>query len=248
MELPPFALSRLANLTHAVAARLSVSASPLGSTVLRELDIELEPKKRNGRGSFFAACSSHGNSRRLAPAAGRARLTLQESVNFCSCASSTCAHRFKISQDRIWNLDETAVRMVPAGERGWTKNSRVSLCLRLARLRHGHSRCEHEGRHVDADRLRGEHTTIMTALCLCVVRKMSSASPARACMSASNRVVVVCCCFPSHPSHLCLCCVHSSRFPPVPSLALRMGSNDQCDGNQCCPSFGGCLRWHHPGV
>ena len=28
--------------------------------------------------------------------------------------------RFGISQDRVWNLDETAVRMVPAGERGWT--------------------------------------------------------------------------------------------------------------------------------
>ena len=24
-----------------------------------------------------------------------------------------------------------------------------------------------------------------------------------------------------------------------------MGSNDQCDGNQCCPSFGGSLRRHH---
>ena len=46
---------------------------------------------RNGRCSSYAACSSHGSSRRLAPAAGRARLTLQESVNFCSCASSTCA-------------------------------------------------------------------------------------------------------------------------------------------------------------
>ena len=46
---------------------------------------------RNGRCSFFAACSSHGSSRRLAPTAGRARLTLQESVNFCSCASTTCA-------------------------------------------------------------------------------------------------------------------------------------------------------------
>ena len=44
-----------------------------------------------GRGSFFTACSYHGSSRRLAPAAGRARLTLQEIVNFCSCASSTCA-------------------------------------------------------------------------------------------------------------------------------------------------------------
>ena len=41
-------------------------------------------------------------------------------------------------------------------------------------------------------------------------------------------------------------CFHvSSRSVPVPSLALRMGSNDQCDGTQCCPSFGGSLRRHH---
>ena len=59
------------------------------------------------------------------------------------------------------------------------------------------------------------------------------------------RVVVVCCCFPVHPFCLCDCCVHSSRFSPVPSLAFRMWSNDQCDGNQCCPSFGGCLCRHH---
>ena len=56
----------------------------------------------------------------------------------------------------MWNLDETAVRVVPSGERGWTTKSRVTLCLRLARLRHGHARCEHEERHVDTDRLRGE--------------------------------------------------------------------------------------------
>ena len=42
----------------------------------------------DGRGSCCAACSSHGNSRRLAPAA---RLTLQESASFCSCASFSCA-------------------------------------------------------------------------------------------------------------------------------------------------------------
>ena len=77
-----------------------------------------------------------------------------------------------------------------------------------------------------------EHATIMTALCLCVVRKMRSASPARACMSASiaSLSFVV------------------ARSSPVPSLALRIGSNDQCDGNLCCPSFGGCPRGHHPGV
>ena len=54
-----------------------------------------------------------------------------------------------------------------------------------------------------------EHTTIMTALCLCVARRMKAQRHQR---------------------------------------ALRMGSNDQCDGNQCCPSFGGCPRGHHPGV
>ena len=31
--------------------------------------------------------------------------------------------RFGISQDRIWNLDETAMRIVPTGERGWTKKA-----------------------------------------------------------------------------------------------------------------------------
>ena len=92
-----------------------------------------------------------------------------------------------------------------------------------------------------------EHTTIMTASlpqcrsqnerCGCTIwdkesQGMSSASPARACMSASI-------------ASLSFVVAHSS---PVPSLALRMGSNDQCDGNQCCPSFGGGPRWHHPGV
>ena len=47
-ELPPFALSRLANLTHAVAARLSLSVPTwqhVYRRVLRELDIEFEPRK-----------------------------------------------------------------------------------------------------------------------------------------------------------------------------------------------------------
>ena len=60
--------------------------------------------------------------------------------------------RFGISQDRVWNLDETAVRMVPAGE----CEGRISPCLRLARLRHGHTCCEHERRHLDTECLRGE--------------------------------------------------------------------------------------------
>ena len=63
---------------------------------------------------------------------------------------------------------------------------------------------------------------------------MSFAKRARRHQRAHVRV----CCF--HPFHLCLCCVHlSSRFSPVPLRAHRIVSNDQCDGNQCCPSFEG---------
>ena len=90
VELPPFAISRLANLTHAVAGRLSLSVTTWQPVSCASSTSNSSPAV-NGRGSSFAACSSRGNSRRLAPAAGPARLTLQESVNFCSCASSTCA-------------------------------------------------------------------------------------------------------------------------------------------------------------
>ena len=105
----PFALSRLANLTHAVAARLRFSVPTwqlVHRRVLRELDIEFEPT-RHWTSSFFTACSYHGSSRRVATATGRVRLTLPENANSCSCASSTCALDF------MWNLDETAVHLVP---------------------------------------------------------------------------------------------------------------------------------------
>ena len=55
VELPPVALSRLANLTHAVAVRLSLSVPTwkhVYRRVLRELDIEIEPSRRRTR-QFF---------------------------------------------------------------------------------------------------------------------------------------------------------------------------------------------------
>ena len=67
----------------------SASASPLGSTstaVCCASSTSNSSPLDIGRGSFCAACSYHGSSRRLAPATGRARLTLPESANFCSCA------------------------------------------------------------------------------------------------------------------------------------------------------------------
>ena len=70
----PFALSRLANLTHAVAARF-VSASPLGSTTT-------------------AVCCTSLTSNSSPPEIGRAvssQLAAIMEANSCSCASSTCA-------------------------------------------------------------------------------------------------------------------------------------------------------------
>ena len=136
----------------------SASASPLGSTstaVCCASSTSNSSPADDGRGSFCSACSSHGNSQRLARATCRARLTLLDSVNFCSCASSTCAidsksHRSHLEPGR----DSCAHR---SGRRGRVEqDGRGSPRLRLARLGHGHARCEHEGRHVDRLSVRGK--------------------------------------------------------------------------------------------
>ena len=123
VELPPFALSRLANLTCAVAARLRLSVPTwqhVHRRVLRELDIEFEPSSHRTRKflhslqlswKLAATCTRH---RPNEADITRERKFLQLRVIYL-------CDRFGISQDRIWNLDETAVRMVPIGERGWTK-------------------------------------------------------------------------------------------------------------------------------
>ena len=103
----------------------SVSASPLGSTstaVCCASSTSNSSPSDIGRGSFYAACSCHGSSRRLAPAAGRVRLALPER-NLLQPRVIYLRDRYKISEDRTWNVDETAVRLVPAGERGWTKRA-----------------------------------------------------------------------------------------------------------------------------
>ena len=125
VELPPFALSRLANLTHAVAARLSLSVPTwqhVYRRVLRELDIEFEPSRRRTRQflcslqlSWKLAATCTRNRPSEADIARERKLLQLRVIFLCD--------RFKISQDRIWNLDETAVRMVPTGERGWTKKA-----------------------------------------------------------------------------------------------------------------------------
>ena len=129
----------------------SASASPLGSTstaVCCASSTSNSSPPDIGRGSFCAACSSQGNSRRLAPATGRARLTLPESANFCSCASSTCA----IASESHRIASGTWTRQLCASFQQASAGG-SSPCLRLARLRHGHACCKHERRNVDTDRL-----------------------------------------------------------------------------------------------
>ena len=148
MNLPPFAPSRLGTLTHAVSARLSLSVPSwqhVNRRVLRELDIEFEPSSQWTR-QFLRSLQLSFHTRHGPSEADIARER--------KLLPSLC-DRLKISQDRTWNLDETAVRTVPAGERGWSKRAE-SAHVFAARFRHGHVCCKHERRHVDTDCLSGE--------------------------------------------------------------------------------------------
>ena len=119
------AAGRPPDLTHAVAARLSLSVPTwqhVYRRVLRELDIEFEPSGYWTRQflrslqlswKLAATCSRRRPSE--ADIARERTLTQLRVIYLCD--------RFGISQDHVWNLDETAVRMAPAGERGWTKSA-----------------------------------------------------------------------------------------------------------------------------
>ena len=111
----PFAFSRLANLTHVVATRLRLSVPTwqhVHRRVLRELGIEFEPGRRWTRQflqslhlswEHAATCTRHRPSE--ADIARERELPQLRVIHLCA--------RFGISQDRMWNLDETAVRLVP---------------------------------------------------------------------------------------------------------------------------------------
>ena len=134
VELPPFALSRLADLTRAVAARLSLSVSSWQQVhfrVLRELDIEYEPKKEWTRQflrslqlswKLAATCTRHRPSE--ADIARERKLLQLRVIYLCD--------RFGISQDRIWNLDETAVRWTKRAASAHVFASRAFVTVTLA--------------------------------------------------------------------------------------------------------------------
>ena len=124
--------------------------------------------------------------------------------------------RFKISQDRIWNLDETAVRVVPAGERGWTKkkkaanmrggmwtqivydgkSDRVPLPARVPlpdALDHARGTLEHDRRdrrgHARARWLRRPHT-LAPAPRLCATARCCGISQHHARLPATHQIVL----------------------------------------------------------
>ena len=129
----------------------SASASPLGRTstarVLRKLDIEFEPTRHWTR-QFLRSLLLHGNSRRLAPATGRARLTLQRAQ------TSAAARHLPVRSLRNLKGSHLEPRR---GSCAFRSNRRARVdqggpkhpCLRLARLRHGNACCKHERRYVD---------------------------------------------------------------------------------------------------
>ena len=208
-----FALSRLANLTHAVAARLRLSV-PLGSTSTAVCCASLTSNSSPPdiwSSSFFTACSYHGSSRRFATATGRVRLTLPQNANSCSCASSTSA------------LASESHR-IACGT--WTRQ----LCAWFQK------KAEYEEK---TDRVH-PHGPLSP-------RHLMSHSPTHWITQEAHMDMIDPIDADMHASIASLSFV-VARSSPVPSLAIRMESSDQCDGNQCCPSFGGCLRWHHSGV
>ena len=98
----PFALSRLANLTHAVAARF-VSASPLGSTTTAvcctSLTSNSSPPEIGRAVSSQLAAIMEARGDLQPPHIARERKLLQlRVIHLCA--------RFGISKDRMWNPDE----------------------------------------------------------------------------------------------------------------------------------------------
>ena len=138
VDLPPFALSRPANLTHAVAARLSLS------------DIGFEPSRRWTRQFLLSLQLSW----KLAATCTRSRPSEADIAR--ERTLSAAARHLPVRS--IQNL--TGSHLEPGRDSCAHRSSRrarveqegpASPRLRLARLRHGHACCKHEERHVDTD-------------------------------------------------------------------------------------------------
>ena len=143
-------LSRLANLTHAVAGRLSLSVPTwqhVYRRVLRELDIEFEPRKEWTRQFLrslqlsWKIAATHTRHRPSEADIARERAAARH-LPVRSLQNLTGSH-LEPGRDSCAHRSSRRARVDQEG--------RGSPCLRLARLRHDHARCKHERRHVDTD-------------------------------------------------------------------------------------------------
>ena len=90
--------------------------------MLRELDIEFEPSDRWTR-QFLQSLQLSWKRAATCTRRRPSEADIARERNLLQLRVIYLCDRFGISQDRTWNLDETAVRMVPSGERGWTKRA-----------------------------------------------------------------------------------------------------------------------------
>ena len=167
--------------------------------------------------------------------------------------------RFGISQDRKRNLDETAVRMVPTGERGWTKKpSQHGMWTQIVCERKTH-RVHPHGPLFPRQLVYHSPTHWITQDALLdMIDAIDTDMHARAgdaelipwlpgpglcttalflCATQRQR----CCHVGGHPFHLpCVSVVSVLHvFHQFHRLHSERGQMTNGDGNQCCPSFGG---------
>ena len=118
VNLLPFAFSRLA-VTHAVASFPSLNV-PIWKDVYRrvinELDIEFEPGKEWTR-QFLRSLQLSWKLAAICTCSRPSEIDIARERKLLQLRVIYLCDRFGISQDRTWNLDETAVRIVPVGER-----------------------------------------------------------------------------------------------------------------------------------
>ena len=127
----PFRVSRTSHMpSRAGSASASLLAARLPPCAARARH-RIRAQQTDGRGRFCKVCSSHGNSRRLAPGAGRAQTSAAaRHLPVRSLRNLTGSH-LEPGRDSCAHGSNRRARVDQEG--------RSSPCHRLARLRHGHA-------------------------------------------------------------------------------------------------------------
>jgi hypothetical protein len=122
-NLPIHAVSRLADVAHAVGGMVAVSAEVMQTILQKEVsamnlqyDLSLSWVKRFMIANDMAYLSSSGVKQKQKTAA-----EIEQAKRVLRLKVLWLRRHFDIPWARCWNLDETAVRLLPLGDRGWAK-------------------------------------------------------------------------------------------------------------------------------